>query len=71
MTADIPYSKLVNVGNVGLGGITQLASSDVGIFLAGLQRSLIVLSFLILGSAIFSFLRGPRTESEESVPRQA
>jgi len=71
MTADVPYYKLVNLGNVGLGGITQLASGDVGIFLAGLQHSLIVLSFLILGSAIFSFLRGPRTESEDSVPRQA
>jgi hypothetical protein len=71
MTADVPYYKLVNLGNVGLGGITQLASGDVGIFLAGLQHSLIVLSFLILGSAIFSFLRGPRTESEESDPRQA
>ena len=71
MTSDVPYSKLVNLGNVGLGGITQLASGDVGIFLSGLQHSLIVLSFLILGSAIFSFLRGPRTESEDSVPRQA
>jgi hypothetical protein len=71
MTADVPYYKLVNLGNVGLGGITQLASGDVGFFLAGLQHSLIVLSFLILGSAIFSFLRGPRTDSEESVPRQA
>jgi hypothetical protein len=71
MTADVPYPKLVNLGNEGLGGLTQLASGDVGIFLAGLQHSLIVLSFLILGSAIFSFLRGPRTESEESDPRQA
>jgi len=70
MTADVPYSKLVNLGNVGLGGVTQLASGDVGVFLAGLQHSLIVLSFLILGSAIFSFLRGPRTESEESAPQQ-
>src|SRR5712664_2900913 len=60
MTADVPYSKLVNLGNVGLGGLTQLASGDVGIFLVGLQHSLSVLSFLILGSAIFSFLRGPR-----------
>jgi len=65
MTADVPYSKLVNLGNVGLGGVTQLASADLGSFLAGLQHSLIVLSFLILGSAIFSFLRGPRIESEE------
>jgi EmrB/QacA subfamily drug resistance transporter len=70
MTADVPYSKLVSLGNVSLGGITQLAGGDVGSFLAGLQHSLIVLSFLILGSAIFSFLRGPRTESEEPVSRQ-
>ncbi len=71
MTADVPYSKLVNLGNVTLGGITQLASGDLGTFLEGLKHSLIVLSFIILGSAIFSFLRGPRTESEESPPRQA
>ncbi len=51
MTADVPYSKLVNLGNIGLGGVTQLASGDLGTFLAGLQHSLIVLSFLILGSA--------------------
>src|SRR5206468_4736481 len=70
MTADVPYSKLVNLGSVGLGGVTQLASGDVGAFLAGLQHSLIVLSFLILGSAIFSFLRGPRTDSEESPPHR-
>src|SRR3989454_4714298 len=60
MTADVPFSKLVNLGKVSLGGVTQLSSGDVGIFLAGLQHSLIVLAFLILGSAIFSFLRGPR-----------
>jgi len=70
MTADVPYSKLVNLGNIGLGGVTQLASGDLGTFLAGLQHSLVVLSFLILGSAIFSFLRGPRTDSEESAPHQ-
>ncbi len=70
MTADVPYSKLVNLGNIGLGGVTQLASGDLGTFLAGLQHSLIVLSFLILGSAIFSFFRGPRTDSEESAPHQ-
>jgi hypothetical protein len=70
MTAYVPYYKLVNLGNVSLGGITQLASGDVGTFLVGLLHSLVVLSFLILGSAVFSFLRGPRTESEESVPRQ-
>jgi hypothetical protein len=70
MTADVPYSKLVNLGNVGLGGVTQLAYGDLGAFLAGLQHSLIVLSLLILGSAIFSFLRGPRTESQEPPPQQ-
>jgi len=70
MTVDVPYYKLVSLGKVGLGVITELASSDVGIFLAGLQHSLIVLSFLILGSSIFSFLRGPRTDSEQSVSRQ-
>jgi MFS family permease len=58
LTADVPYSKLVSLGNLDLGGVTQLASSDEGNFLAGLQHSLIVLSLLILGSAIFSFLRG-------------
>jgi hypothetical protein len=71
LTADVPYSKLVNLGNVGLGGVTQLASSDVGIFLVGLQHSLIVLSLLILGSAIFSFLRGLRVESDDPISRQA
>jgi len=70
MTPDVPYDKLVNLGKVSLGGITQLASGDVGIFLAGLQHSLIVLSFLILGSAIFSFLRGPRNESSENISHQ-
>ncbi len=71
MTADVPYAKLVNLGNVNLGGVVQLAAGDVGMFLSGLQHSLIVLSLLILGSAIFSFLRGPRTEPEKSLPRQA
>jgi hypothetical protein len=52
---------------VSLGGVTQLASGDVPVFLAGLQHSLIVLSFLILGSAIFSLLRGRKIESESSV----
>src|SRR5713226_8379375 len=71
MTEDIPYSRLVTLGNVGLGGVTQLASGDVGIFLVGLQHSLIVLSFLILGSAIFSFLRGPRVQSDDPISRRA
>ena len=68
MTADVPYSKLVNLGKVGLGGTTQLASADVGIFLAGLQHSLIILSILILGSAIFSVLRGPRNHLDKIEP---
>src|SRR5438094_8469733 len=66
MTADVPYSKLVNLGNVGLGGVTQLASADLGSFLAGLQHSLIGLSFLLLGSAILSFLHRPRIQSTEA-----
>ena len=69
MTADVPYSKLVNLGRIGLAGTTQLANADVGIFLAGLQHSLIVLSVLILGSAIFSILRGPRNHLEKIEPR--
>ena len=67
MTADVPYNKLVSLGSVGLGGVTSLASSDVGIFLAGLQHSLIVLSLLILGSAVFSFLRGLPVEAAKLV----
>ena len=70
MTADVPYSKLVNLGNIGLGGAIQLASADTGGFLAGLQHSLIVLSVLVLGSALFSIGRGPRNHIEKTVPRQ-
>lgn len=62
MTADVPYSKLVDLGGTGLGGGTRLANADLGIFLAGLQHALIVLALLILSSALFSFLRGPRAE---------
>jgi EmrB/QacA subfamily drug resistance transporter len=68
MTADVPYNKLVNLGNGSLGGATQFAIGDVGIFLTGLQHSLIVLSFLILGSALFSLLRGPASESAKLAP---
>ncbi len=66
MTADVPYGKLLSLGNVNSGGLAQIAAGDQGIFLAGLQHSLIVLSFLILGSAVFSFLRGSRVENETS-----
>jgi EmrB/QacA subfamily drug resistance transporter len=69
MTADVPYSKLVGLGNVSLGGSTQLAAADVGMFLAGLQHALIVLSVLILGSAIFSVARGPRHDLVKTAPR--
>lgn len=67
MTADVPYNKLVNLVNVNLTGSTQLSLGDQGAFLAGLQHTLIVMSFIILGSAIFSLLRGPRVETEQAV----
>ena len=58
MTADVPYAKLVTIiGN------SQIASADLGVFLTGLQHALLIFSIVILGSAIFSFLRGPRTDS--------
>jgi EmrB/QacA subfamily drug resistance transporter len=69
MTADVPYNKLASLGNVGLGGTTQLGSADVGMFLAGLQHALIVLSVLILGSAIFSVARGPRENLAKIAPQ--
>jgi len=63
MTADVPYSMLVNLGNASLGTRTMPAG-DNGIFLAGIQHSLIILAFLIAGSAIFSILRGSRGSSD-------
>ncbi len=55
MTADIPYSRLVAiVGN------NRIASADTVAFLTGLQHSLLIFSIVILGSAVFSVLRGPR-----------
>ena len=68
MTADVPYSKLVNLGKIGFGGTTQLASLDIGPFLSGLQHSLIVMSVVILASSIFSILRGPRNHQEKTLP---
>ena len=65
MTADVPYSRLIGLGNVGLGGATQLAAADIGMFLAGLQHTLVVMSFLILGSAIFSIARGSRAATDK------
>jgi EmrB/QacA subfamily drug resistance transporter len=61
MTLDIPYAKLVNIiGNVNLVTGGQVQSADLVGFLSGLQHSLVIFSVLILASAIFSLLRGPR-----------
>jgi len=61
MTADISYAKLVNIiGNVNVVSAGQVTSADLASFLSGLQHSLIILSVLILLSAVFSFLRGSR-----------
>ena len=63
MTADIPYDKLVNIiGNTNTLSGGQIISSEIGPFLSGLQHSLLVLSALILASALFSLLRGSRRE---------
>ncbi len=57
MTADVPYDKLVNIiGN------NQIASADLGVFFTGLQHALFIFAAVILGSAVFSFLRGPRVD---------
>ena len=63
MTADVTYGKLVNIiGNVNLASSGRIGNADLGGFLSGLQHSLIVSSALILVSAVFSLLRGPRVE---------
>jgi EmrB/QacA subfamily drug resistance transporter len=63
MTADVPYAKLVNIiGNLNLVTGGQVAGSDLSGFLSGLQHSLIILSVLILASAVFSLLRGPQND---------
>jgi EmrB/QacA subfamily drug resistance transporter len=67
MTADIPYDKLVNIiGNVNLLSAGQVAGSELNSFLSGLQHSLLILSALILVSAVFSLLRGNRTIPDDS-----
>lgn len=64
MTADVPYQKLAGIiGSASPGGKIQIASSDVGVFLAGLQHALLIFSLVVLGSAIFSFMRGSRPDS--------
>jgi EmrB/QacA subfamily drug resistance transporter len=63
MTADVPYDKLVSViGNPSLIMSAQTANGSLGGLLPGLQHALLVFSGLILISAIFSLLRGPRVE---------
>jgi hypothetical protein len=66
MTADLPYDRLINiVGNTnGISG-RGMVTGDLNSFLLGLQHALIVLSALILVSAIFSALRGPRSENHD------
>ena len=61
MTADLPYNRLINIiGNVNKISSNGIATNDLGGFLTGLQHSLVILSALILVSAIFSILRGSR-----------
>ena len=55
MTADLPYTRLVAIVEN-----NQVASADTVAFLTGLQHALLIFSIVILGSAVFSFLRGPR-----------
>jgi EmrB/QacA subfamily drug resistance transporter len=64
MTADLPYDRLINIiGNLNGTSSGGVVTRDLPSFLLGLQHALIVLSALILLSAIFSALRGPRNEN--------
>ncbi len=59
MTADIPYSKLVNlIGPAGTTGQVVIAAMDVAPLLAGVQHALIGFAAVTLFSALFSALRG-------------
>jgi len=63
MTADVPYSVLVNIiGNVTTVTSGQMIGGYVIPFLTGLQHALAIFSALILLSAVFSFLRGSCAE---------
>jgi EmrB/QacA subfamily drug resistance transporter len=63
MTAYLPYNVLINViGNVNLISGSQISAINTDPFLTGLQRALQIFSALILASALFSVLRGARTE---------
>jgi len=67
MTTDIPYDRLINIiGNVNLLSAGQIAGSNLDAFLSGLQHALLILSALILVSAVFSLLRGTRTGPDDS-----
>jgi EmrB/QacA subfamily drug resistance transporter len=67
VTTDVAYSRLINIiGNVNLTASGQVANADPGSFLSGLQHSLIVFAVLILASAVFSLLRGPKTNRERN-----
>src|SRR5438034_79951 len=69
MTADVPYDKLVNIiGNVNITGNGQVSGADLQLFLAGLQHALLILSILIIVSAVFSSLRGRRPEPYDHIP---
>ncbi len=69
MTADVPYQKLVGIiGGSTVTGNFQIASADVAMFLAGLQHALLIFSIVILGSAVFSVLRGGHQDIRSSRP---
>ena len=64
MTAYLPYSTLINIiGSVNNVSSTQISGTNVVPFLTGLQRALEIFSGLILGSAVFSGLRGKKSET--------
>ena len=63
MTADVPYNKLISIiGNSSLSMTAQSSNGSLAGFLPGLQHALALFSVFILGSAVFSLLRGPREE---------
>jgi MFS family permease len=67
MTADVPYNKLISIiGNSNLIMSVQASNGSTGGVLPGLQQALLAFSGIILVSAVFSLLRGPREESTSS-----
>jgi EmrB/QacA subfamily drug resistance transporter len=72
MTADVPYQKLAGIiRDVSPNGKIQVPPADVGIFLAGLQHALLIFSLVVLGSAVFSLMRGPASDSSRREAAQA